>query len=295
MTTDAPTSAPKHRRRLRRLALAGAPVLLVLIVGGAWLARRPIAEAFVDGALRAQGVPAKVDIDGIGLHHLSGRARLGATTSPDAVIGRIEADIAVAPLFSVHPLAVTIIRVRLVRPTLVARVVNGKLSFGSLDGLISRLRPSAGGGPIPDIAIEQATLRLGTPAGDLVLAGGGLVRQGRIDTLDLRSGPATIQLGQTLAKLRAASLAVRTQGSGNVVDAHVALDRATGSGLDLSTGDLVAHVDGPVVLSPSPGVTHGKARVVVTAEVVRDGSAEIENLRARSISPMSRSPRSAGN
>ena len=70
-------------------------VLLVLLA--LYAARKLIAREVLTGWLRAHGVAAQIDVDGLGLGAFGGRLRLGDPKSPDATVGDVAVTCAVEP------------------------------------------------------------------------------------------------------------------------------------------------------------------------------------------------------
>lgn len=161
-----------RRRRWPRV-LGATTAGLALATGVVWIERRPIATGFVDRELARRGVPARYTIETVGLT----RQRLtnvviGDPAAPDLVADWIEVSTAMGlsgP--SVTGLSVGRARLR-------ARLVEGRLSLGSLD----RLMPPSTGGPfaLPALsaALDDVRVRLETPAG---LVGVRLSGRGRMD------------------------------------------------------------------------------------------------------------------
>ncbi len=144
------------------VALAG---VIVLVPIGLWTQRKPIARDFVDRTLRADGVRARYTIADLGL----GRQRLtdvsiGDPAAPDLTAESVELTIG----YGLGWPGVRAVKARGVR--LRGRLVDGRLTLGSLD----RLLPAGGGGPftLPDLRVDLAdtAMRLATPAGSVALA-----------------------------------------------------------------------------------------------------------------------------
>ena len=159
-------------RRLRRVLLWTLLVVAGLILA-LWSARRPIATEVIDRRLRAAGVPARYEMRDLGL----GRQRLvnvviGDPARPDLVADWIETGTRIGW----DGAGVTAIRAGRVR--LRARVVGGRVSLGAID----RLLPAASGAPfaLPRlfVDVEDARVRLETPAG---VVGVRLSGRGRLD------------------------------------------------------------------------------------------------------------------
>lgn len=148
-----------------RLVLVGLFFILLLVAAILWTQRRQIAADFIDDELARRGVQATYDVKRISL----GTQRLenlviGDPGRPDATVKWLEVDVS---LRFGRP-DVSRITARGVR--LFGRVVEGKLSLGSID----KLMPPPTGAPfrLPDqnIDIADAAMTLETEAGRIVLA-----------------------------------------------------------------------------------------------------------------------------
>ena len=160
------SAAARPRRRRRRQATAALLSLAVVLAGLLlWSQRRPIASGYIDEALAARGVVARYRIAGLapGRQELVD-IRIGDPAAPD-----LTAASAVVELrYGLGGVELRRIRARGVR--LRARLVDGRVSLGSVD----RLLPPPGGAPLalPALAVDlaDARIRLETPAGAIGLA-----------------------------------------------------------------------------------------------------------------------------
>ncbi len=99
MTDGVPSAAavaeaaqPHRRRRYGRLA-AAVVVLLAGILAALWLVRKPVAEHFIDDALAARGIPARYEIERIGLRtQRLTNLSLGDPRRPDLRADWVEVD-----------------------------------------------------------------------------------------------------------------------------------------------------------------------------------------------------------
>jgi hypothetical protein len=160
------------RRRWPRVLLA---LLLLLLVALAvlWLARKPIASGYVDRFLAEKGVQARYEVADLGL----GRQRLvnvvlGDPRDPDLVADWLEA----RTLVGLNGAQLTGVRGGRVR--LRARLVDGRLSFGSIDRLLPPPSGKAFALPALDVNVADARVRLETPYG---VAGLRVSGAGRLD------------------------------------------------------------------------------------------------------------------
>ncbi|WP_241659758.1 intermembrane phospholipid transport protein YdbH family protein [Sphingomonas glacialis] len=173
-------AAPPHRRpRYWRLA-AAVLVLLVAIVATLWLARKPVAEHFIDDALAARGIPARYEIERIGLR----TQRLTNLSLGDPRRPALRADwVEVDTSLGFTGASVSAIRVGPV--ALRATLAGGKVSFGVID----RLLPASSGKPFAlpaiDLGVADGRIDLATPHGPVVvhLTGAGRLDDGFAGTL----------------------------------------------------------------------------------------------------------------
>ncbi len=162
---------PATRRRIKRRWIIGGA--LIVVVGGLWLVRTPIADTFIRDQLGQRGVPARYTIEKIGL----GTQRLtdiviGDPAAPDLTARVVEVSIG----YSLSGPYVAGVRAEGVR--LYGRVTDGRLSFGALD----RFRDPESTDPfaLPDLSVvlDDARARVETPWGTVgaALNGGGNLR-----------------------------------------------------------------------------------------------------------------------
>lgn len=170
--TATPAAAHLGWRRRRRYAAASA-LTLVAALSGVWVARRPLAEHFIDKELARRGVPARYTVSDLGF----GRQRLtnvviGDPARPDLTADWIETDTAVG-LSGAH-----LKRVRAGHVLLSGRWDGRRVLLGTLD----RLLPAPSGKPFAlptlDLEVADARLALVTPAAPVMLA---LSGKGRLD------------------------------------------------------------------------------------------------------------------
>jgi hypothetical protein len=234
-----------RRTRGRRVAVS-VSVLGLAAVTGLWLSRVPIATGVIDRHLAAKGVRARYHIADLGL----GRQRLtkvviGDPRHPDLVADWVE----------------TVTDMGLSGPRLVAihaghvrargRHVDGRLTLGEIDRLLS----GGGGGaftlPAIDVALDDARMRIETPYGDagLALTGHGRLDGGFAGRFALIAG----RLGTADCAGRRVSVAGTVRSTGR--------DRRGGYGLDL---------DGPVRAASlaCAGTSIAAPRLATTATLV---------------------------
>ncbi len=213
----APQALPARGRRRRALLRAGgaAAAVIALLLGGLWIARKPVADQIIARTLRARGVQGSYEITRIGprtqrLENLV----LGDPARPDLTARRVEVDFGYS-LFSVR-----VARVRAQGVRLSAAWRDGALDMGSLNKLMGE-----GGGEVtlPDMVadLQDVRVRLATDGGDV-----GIALEGRGN---LRAGFSG----------RLAAVAPRLTGGG------CALERFAARAALASEGGRV-HVKGPV-------------------------------------------------
>ena len=192
--------APPRVSRAGRMT-GVALLAIVVAVGGAWLERKPIASRVVDKTLAAKGVAASYHIDDLGL----GRQRLtnlviGDPAHPDLVADWVEVHTSLG-LSGPYVTGVDAGHVRLR-----GRLVDGRLSLGA----INRLLPPPSGKPFAlphlDVAVEDARMRLETPAGlvGVKIRGSGMLDDGFAGTVAAVS--PELALGQCVATRVAAAV-----------------------------------------------------------------------------------------
>ena len=174
VTKDDGTSAPggervivvRRRSPLLWISLIALGVLIAVLIG-AWLARRPIAEHFIEQELARRGVRATYKIESIGLRNQIIRdVTIGDPASPDltARYAKIQMRILWNGGVEVYRIAARGVRLRgeLRR--------GGKVSWGEIDKLLPP--PSNKPFSLPDIAVDVAdtSVALKTPFGNLGFA-----------------------------------------------------------------------------------------------------------------------------
>lgn len=193
--------APSPRRAGRATGVA--LLVVVGLVSAIWAARKPIASDLVDRTLAADGVPASYRIDDLGL----GRQRLtdlviGDPAHPDLVADWIEVH-TVLGLHGPHVAGISAGHVRLR-----GKLVNGHVSLGAID----RLLPAPSGKPFSlpalKVALDDARMRLETPAGviGLKLTGAGMLNDGFSG--QLAAVAERLDLGGCVATRAAAAVAI---------------------------------------------------------------------------------------
>lgn len=197
-------AAPIARTRgtLAQSATGGALAVALLAIG-VWSARTPIATRFIDDSLAERGVPARYRIAQLGVHGTRlENLVIGDPRHPDLVADWVE----LATDLGLDGVRLTGARAGQLR--LRGRLVDGKLSLGAID----RLLPPPTGKPFAlpalDVVLNDARMRLETPAGaiGLRLAGRGGLADGFTGRLALIAD--TLGDGTCRAERLAGTLAV---------------------------------------------------------------------------------------
>ncbi|WP_380787904.1 YdbH domain-containing protein [Sphingomonas sp. R86521] len=178
MSETSDTGVVPRRRRLR--ILLGTSLLVPVALGSMWVARRPIAEGFIDRELAKAGVPARYGIADFGLagQRLT-NVVLGDPANPDLVADWVETRTGIG-LSGPYLIGVRAGHVRMR-----GRLVDGHVSLGAID----RLLPAPSGKPFAlpalDVDVADARMRLETPQGlvGLKLSGSGVLNDGFRGTL----------------------------------------------------------------------------------------------------------------
>jgi len=237
-----PDDLPRRRRRRGLRIVAALAVGLALVVVGVWLARVPVATRFVDRELARRGVPARYQVTSLGARgqRLEGVV-IGDPARPDLVADWVETRTGIG----LHGPYLVGVRAGHVR--IRARLVNGRVSLGSID----RLLPPPSGKPfaLPQlrVASDDVRLRLETPAGvvGLKLAGAGRLDDGFRGTL--AAVAPRLALGGCVASGARAAVALRVVKAAPSVAGPVQASaltcgeaRATGARADLDLGFAAA-------------------------------------------------------
>ena len=224
---DEARPARRHGRVARIVAAIG--VLLIVALVGLWLERKPIASDVIDRELARAGVPARYRIVDLGL----GRQRLadvviGNPRRPDLIADWIE----LGTRIGLDGATVTAVRGGHVR--VAAKLIDGRLSLGTID----RLLPAPSGQPFAlpaiDLDLVDGRMRLDTPDG---VIGVKLAGRGRLDggfTGSLAAVSERISASGCSADRLAAVLAIRVSRTiGRRADPRVAVNgpvRVAGAG-----------------------------------------------------------------
>ena len=258
---------PARRRRVSRVLLGIALVLLVALIG-VWVARKPIATHVIDGELRKRGIVARYGVSDLGL----GRQRLtdvviGDPAAPDLVADWLEAETRIGLD------GASVVGVRAGHVRLRGRLIDGRLSLGQLD----KFMPPSSGKPfaLPRLHVDvaDARMRLDTPLGvvGLKMAGRGRLDDGFDGTIAAVS--ARLASGTCAANVVQAALRVTITRAAPHLAGPIRIARAACAGV------TVAQVRADVDTRLPPGLDGwgGSARVITAA--VRSDTARVAGLR----------------
>ena len=253
---DARADDVPSRRARWRWALGLVAAIGVVLSGGLWLVRKPVAAHFIDDALRARGVAARYEVAQIGLQtQRLTNVRIGDPARPDLIADWVEVDTSLW----VSGASVTAIRIGTVR--LRARLADGKVSFGAID----RLLPAPSGKPValPDVHAEigDARVALATPYGAVAVRvkGSGRLNDGFTGTIGARG--ARLAWGGCQLDSAAAALDLRIVQARPDLRGPLTLTGAACDGLRVAD----ARADLSVALSTGLDRWKGTARIAVAA------------------------------
>ena len=266
-------TAPAPRRRAiprlgpLRWVLVGLAALILVVLIGVWVQRKPIAAGVINRTLAAKGVRARYHIEDLAL----GRQRLtdvviGDPAHPDLVADWVELSTEIG--FG----GPSVMAVRAGHVRLRGRLVDGKLSLGAID----RLLPPPSGKPFAlpalDVTVADARMRLETPYGVVGIKATG---SGRLD--DGFSGRIAA-ISEKLALPGCTATRVAAAMKITIADARPSLEGPLSAGsLDCGeTGLTAAHADLDVTLGERLDRWQGSAKLAVAS--VRNPAARVRDL-----------------
>ncbi|WP_010161298.1 YdbH domain-containing protein [Sphingomonas sp. PAMC 26617] len=278
ISEESVSPGPTERgRALWRWIVPGIVLAVIVVLAAVWLARKPVAEHFIDDALRAAHVPARYEISRIGLRtQRLTNVRIGDPARPDLVADWVEVDTSL--WFS----GVGVTAIRAGHVAMRATLAKGTVSFGAID----RLLPAPSGKPfaLPAIHAEigDARIALGTPYGPvaLVVAGKGRLDDGFRGTLAAKS--ALLQIGACRIASLDADVAVRIDAARPSLAGPVAIDRGACGGtsvtraradLSVALGLTLDHFKGKALLAVGEVAGAGVVARQVAGPVTFVGSA----------------------
>ncbi len=238
-----------RRRLVRKIAIVFLSIVIVLVIllGLAWLNRRAAAREVLIGWLDRRGVPAQVEVERFELDGFVGRVTIGDRRDPDVTIERVEVDYGIGAPWSSGGLGVKPSRIRLIRPVAKASWRGGQLSFGSLDDLI---KDFSGRPPEPDsrgplIIVEGGRLRLGTEYGPVSLLADARVDNGKLMRLSARMPVASLRSGKSEARGFGGTLDLITTGDRAAVAMDITAEQVSSPGLEARAAHLSGTLDLP--------------------------------------------------
>jgi hypothetical protein len=222
-------------------AATGVGIVLLLVGVALYSSRRVVAREALIGWLRAHGVASQVRIDGLGSRDLGGGVRIGDPKTPDLVAD----DIGVT--YGLRGLGIEARSVTLRRPTLRARLHEGRLSFGTLDPLIDALRrrPPRPNTPQPHFRIDGGVLLLATDNGPVRLTIDADLRAGRLISLTARSNPAQLHAGAFGLSAGVATLSLQTIGDRAKIGLDAPITQLRTDGVELAAARLSLRAEAP--------------------------------------------------
>jgi translocation and assembly module TamB len=300
-TPAAMVVSPARRFRRLQYVLIGIALVILIALIALWIERKPLAGHVLDRELAKRGVPARYKISDLGL----GRQRLidvvmGDPRHPDLVADWLEA----RTRMTLSGPVVTGVRAGRVR--LHGRLVDGKISLGTLDKLMGSTGASGKPFQLPalDVVVQDGGIRLDTPHGvvGLSLSGQGMLSDGF--TGRMAAVAPRLVMGDCVAAELAAPLRVRVVreqptltgplrlgnlrcGEVAVADLAARVDVTFGAALDrwqgrASVGSGVirhpvmaaAAIDGQIDFSGTAKGTQGRMQVAARHVAARFGRAE---------------------
>ncbi|HEX5379632.1 MAG TPA: YdbH domain-containing protein [Phenylobacterium sp.] len=276
------TRPPPRRPRLWRPVLVGVVLAGVAVTATTYAARRSLAREALTGWLRDQGVESEVSFKAFDADGLSGSLRIGPARDPDLVAEVAEVRYDILGFWEGQPLGVRVTQVRLVEPSIKARWRDGKLSLGSLDPLIEKLRrrpPQPDRGQ-PTIEIDSAHLRLDTDYGRLTAIADLSADKGRLRRLDARVAPAALKTRDAEIRLGASELHVVAFGNRLAVAAALQAERLRAGDLSADGSSLRLSAQTPypdLKLKTADGDV--SVNLTLDARSLARGTSRVRNLR----------------
>ncbi len=277
----------KHRSRWPLYAASASLVAIAAAVAVLEIAPRPLAASLIRDWLRARGARATITVAALTDHGMTSGLIVGDPHDPDLAIDRVEIAYALTGPWNGQNLGLTPRSVRLVRPRLKLRLVNGAPDFGTLNGVMRWVQaqpPSRQ--PLPDLTIDDGRVELLAPGGVLRLDGRGTFTSRRSGSLTGRIEEFRHLSGGIV--LASAGGPIQLNGDGRRVTGHLALGPSTaGAGdrrLEVAALDLILDLPAP----DASGRWRGPMRLDLTAAgakaavgaAVGAGAPDHGNLRA---------------
>jgi hypothetical protein len=269
---------PVRRLRIAVAISLSLAVLVLLVLVALYAARRQIAREAVTDWLRSRGVASRSEFQELGPGHLVGRLQLGPPNDPDLSVEQAEISYSLAGLLAGKGVQVT--DIRLVRPALRAQWRGGRFSAGALDPLIEeyRKRPPTPGAPSPRIRIEGGALKLVTDYGVLNARLDAELAEGRLVSLEARTAPEAVKVGDVAADVGPGEVSVRRDGGRLRLRASVPFATARAAGAIAKDGRLIADAEVSYPEFAAGQISAGRVSAAVSANAV-----ELQGARARGL------------
>lgn len=288
---DSPSSPPGSRpvRRsvqkpgaARRSLLVGAVILLIAVLvltGLLYLNRRAVAREVLVGWLDRRGVPADVAVERLELDGFTARVRIGPADDPDVTVEKVEVDYALVGPWAGRAFAVNPSRIRVTRPLIKARWREGKLSLGSLDGLLSEFaaRPPGPDSAAPTILVESGRVVLDTEYGPIQVTADARMDDGRLTRLSARLPAAALRSGDVEAQAVSGALELVTRNDRMTLDLTLDADAFTAGGAGGRDARLVVAAEAPY---PEDGLNFADGPVRLNATLT-GGTLSLNGTQAR--------------
>ncbi len=272
------------RRPPWSIYVAGAVLMIVVIaVAAVEIAPRPVAASLIRDWLKARGARATITVTTLTDRGMTAGLIVGDPRDPDLSIDRVEIAYALTGPWNGQDLGVTPRSVRLVRPRLKLRLVNGAPDFGALSGVVRWVQaqpPSSQ--PLPDLTIDDGRVVLLAPGGVLRVDGLGMFSSRRSGALTGRiQGFRQVSGGVVLTS---AGGPIQLNGDGRRVTGHLGLGPTTAVAgdrrLEVAALDLTLDLPSP----DASGRWRGPMRLDLTTAGAKaatgSGAADHGNLGA---------------
>lgn len=282
--TEKPVPPVRRLRAAFAVALSLA-VLVLLALAALYAARRQIAREAVTDWLKSRGIASQSEFKALGPGHLVGRLQIGPPGDPDLTVEQAEISYSLAGLLAGKGVEVT--DIRLVRPALRAQWRGGRFSAGVLDPLIEeyRKRPPTPGAPSPRIRIEGASLRLATDYGVLNTRLDAELAEGRLVSLDARTAPETVKVGDVAADVGEGEVSARQDGGRLRLRVSLPFRAVRTAAAVARDGRLMADAEVSYPEFSGPQISGGRVSAAVSANAV-----ELQGARARGLAMEVSSP-----
>lgn len=267
---------------MRRRLLIGAVTLLIAVLvltGLLYFNRRAVAREVLVGWLDRRGVPADVAFERLELDGFAARVRIGPADDPDVTVERVEVDYALVGPWAGRAFAVNPGRIRMTRPLVKARWRDGKLSLGSLDGLLSEFtaRPPGPDSAAPTILVESGRVVLDTEHGPVQVTADARMDDGRLTRLSARLPVAALRSGAVEAQEVSGALELATREGRMTLDLTLDAGAFAAGGAGGRGARLVVVAEAPY---PEEGLSFADGPVRLSAALT-GGTLSLNGTQAR--------------